>query len=138
MQDLDQFLGDQPCADRIRIAVSAFDAKQGDRIVVMDMREALGVIDAFIVVHGHNTPQVRALVDESHDRLKAEAGDKPLRVEGLSDASWILVDYGDLVLHVFNEATRDFFDLEHLWSQVPQFEVPSSLPEEVSASVIAD
>jgi ribosome-associated protein len=63
---------------------------------------------------------VRTIAEEVEERLKADGGISPLRVEGLGDTQWILLDYGDLVVHVFLDETRDFYDLERLWSDAPR------------------
>jgi ribosome-associated protein len=105
--------------------------KLGHDTVVLAMGEALGVVDAFVVTSGRNVRQVRTLVEEIERRLKAEGETGPAAVEGLADGTWVLMDYGDFIVHVFLQETRDFYDLEHLWSGVPrvtwQDEVPSAL-----------
>ena len=114
---------------RLEVALEALEDKQGERIVLMDMRETLGVIDAFVVVHGRNARHVRTLVDEVHDQVRDHCGgEQPVRTEGMADATWVLMDYGDIVVHVFDEATRSFYDLEHLWRHAPQRELEPSRP----------
>lgn len=114
---------------RLAVVVDAIADKQGERIVLMDMREALGVIDAFVVAHGRNARHVRTLVDEVHDQVRdACGGEQPARTEGMADATWVLMDYGDIVVHVFDEATRSFYDLEHLWRHAPQLELGDAAP----------
>ena len=83
------------------------------------MCDLIGVVDAFVVTSGRNTRQVRTLVDEIERRVKEGGGRSPSSVEGLRDGTWVLMDYGDFVVHVFLEETRDFYDLEHLWSARP-------------------
>jgi ribosome-associated protein len=101
-------------------AAAAAEDKLGQDTVVLAMGELFGVVDAFVVTSGRNVRQVRTLVDEVERRVKAVAGQSPAAVEGLRDGSWVLMDYGDFVVHVFMEETRDFYDLEHLWSGAPR------------------
>lgn len=101
-------------------AAAAAGGKLGEETVVLDMEELLGVVDAFVVTSGRNVRQVRTLVDEIERQVKLRDGRSPLRVEGLGDAGWVLMDYGDFVVHVFLEEVRAFYDLEHLWSAAPR------------------
>jgi len=101
-------------------AADAASAKLGEETTVLEMTELLGVVDAFVVTSGRNVRQVRSLVDEIEHRVKEVDGLSPLRTEGLHDASWVLMDYGDVVVHVFLEETRHFYDLEHLWAAAPR------------------
>jgi ribosome-associated protein len=111
---------DPAVPDTALVAARAADDKLGEDTVVLAMGELLGVVDAFVVTSGRNDRQVRALVEEVERRVKDHDGTKPVAVEGLSDATWVLMDYGDFVVHVFSEPTRDYYDLEHLWSGAPR------------------
>jgi ribosome-associated protein len=103
-----------------KVAARAADAKSGDDTVVLAVGDLLGVTDAFVITSGRNTRQVKTLVDEV-ERLVHEQGDRrPIRVEGLDDARWVLMDYGDFLVHVFLDEARDFYDLEHLWTEAPR------------------
>ena len=102
------------------VAATAADEKLGADTVVLAMGELLGVVDAFVVTSGRNSRHVRTLVEEIEDRVRADEGRSPLSVEGLRDGTWVLMDYGDVVVHVFFQETRDFYDLEHLWSGAPR------------------
>ncbi len=104
------------------VAAAAADDKLGQDTVVLLMGELLGVIDAFVITSGNNVRQVRTLAEEIEERIKAAGGPSPTSVEGLRDATWILMDYGDFVVHVFQRETRDYYDLEHLWSGAPRVE----------------
>jgi ribosome-associated protein len=73
-----------------------------------------------VVTSGRNDRQVRALVEEVERKVKDHDGTAPVAVEGLSDATWVLMDYGDFIVHVFAEQTRSYYDLEHLWSGAPR------------------
>jgi ribosome-associated protein len=102
------------------VAARAADDKQGRDTVVLAMEELFGVVDAFVVTSGRNVRQVHTLVEEIEERVKRRCGRGPTSVEGLRDATWVLLDYGDFVVHVFLEETRSYYDLEHLWSSAPR------------------
>jgi ribosome-associated protein len=102
--------------DRARIAARAADAKKGDDIVVLDVGDIIGIVDLFVITSASNTRLVRTIVDEVEKQLHDQTGSKPRAVEGLDDYSWVLLDYGDLVVHVFLTDTRAFYGLERLWS----------------------
>jgi ribosome-associated protein len=102
------------------VAARAADAKLGEDTVVLSMGELLGVVDAFVVTSGRNTRQVRTVVEEVEEQVKAAGGPPPASVEGLRDGTWVLMDYGDFVVHVFLDETRNYYDLEHLWSSAPR------------------
>ena len=102
------------------VAAVAADEKLGNETVVLAMDEALGVVDAFVVTSGRNVRQVRTLVEEVEKKVREREHRSPLSVEGLRDATWVLMDYGDFVVHVFVEELRRFYDLEHLWLTAPR------------------
>jgi len=101
-------------------AAGAADAKLGHDTVVLAMTELLGVVDAFVITSAPNTRHVRTLVDEIERKVKEVHDIAPARVEGLADATWVLMDYGDFIFHVFLQESRDYYDLEHLWSGAPR------------------
>ena len=101
-------------------AAESADAKLGHETVVLAMGELFGVVDAFVITSAANTRHVRTLVEEVERRVKEAHGVSPVRVEGLADATWVLMDYGDFIVHVFLQETRDYYDLEHLWSGAPR------------------
>ena len=101
-------------------AARAADEKLGEATVVLAMGALLGVTDAFVITHGRNSRQVRTLVDEIERRVKETSGRSPRAVEGLRDLRWVLMDYGDFLVHVFHEETRPYYDLEHLWGDAPR------------------
>lgn len=107
--------GNEVPADAL-VAAAAADDKLGQDTVILEMGELLGVIDAFVITSGSNVRQVRTLAEEIESRVKADGGPAPSSVEGLRDATWILMDYGDFIVHVFLRETRDYYDLEHLWA----------------------
>ncbi len=102
------------------LAAEVADEKLGRDTVVLAMGELLGLVDAFVITSGRNPRQVRTLVEEIERRLKQRLGLPPASIEGLQDASWVLMDYGDVVVHVFFDESRQYYDLEHLWSRAPR------------------
>lgn len=87
--------------------------------MVIDVSDILGIADFFVITSGTNTRQIRTIVDEIQKRMKESwAGETP-RVEGLEDLEWVLVDFGDIVVHVFGTDARDLYDLERLWADAP-------------------
>ena len=101
------------------VAARTADDKQGRGTVVLDVGSVLAITDYFVVTSGRNSRQVRTIAEEIERAIKETGGPGPLRVEGLSDLTWVLLDYGDLVVHVFDEETRRFYDIERLYRDVP-------------------
>jgi len=102
------------------VAARAADSKSGEDTTILSMGELLGITDAFVITSGRNVRQVRSIVHEVELRVKALDGRPPARVEGLDDARWVLMDYGDFLVHVFLDEARQFYDLEHLWLDAPR------------------
>jgi ribosome-associated protein len=103
------------------IAGLAADKKAAD-IVALDLRGVAGYTDFFVICSGNTDRQTKAIHDGVHQGLKQQYRLLPRRVEGLGEARWILMDYLDVVVHVFTPQTRDFYRLEHLWGDVPRVE----------------
>ena len=80
----------------------------------------LAITDAFVITSGTNPRQVRTIAEEVELQIDAAGGHQPLRIEGLDDARWVLMDYGDFVVHVFLDEVRRYYDLERLWSDAPR------------------
>lgn len=98
------------------VAARAADAKKGEAIVILDVGPLLGITDRFVITSGTNDRQVRTITEEIELQVRRSDDRGPLRVEGLDDARWVLMDYGDVVVHVFNEEARQYYNLERLWS----------------------
>lgn len=113
-----------------RIAAIAADSKAGEDFVALDVSEPLPLVDIFLLVTGRNERNVAAIADEVEEKL-LEAGHKRLRREGRQESRWILLDFGDLVVHVFHEQERVYYGLERLWKDCPV--VPLELPTPASA-----
>jgi ribosome-associated protein len=107
-----------------RIAALASDKKAVD-VVELDVRGVVGYTDFFLVCSGNTARQTKAIHDAIHQALKDDDGVLPRRVEGLREARWILMDYLDVVVHIFTPEARDFYRLEQLWGEVPARAVES-------------
>ena len=97
-------------------AARAADDKQGRDTCVLEVGAVLAITDYFVITSGANSRQVRTIADAVEEKVREFGGPSPLREEGRSDLSWVLIDYGDLVVHVFLNDTRTFYGLERLWA----------------------
>lgn len=102
----------------LAIAAAAADAKQAEDLVALDISEPLPFADIFLLASGRNERQVVSIAAEVEDRM-IEHGAKPLRREGRAEGRWILLDFGDLVVHVFHAEERMYYSLERLWNDCP-------------------
>ena len=107
------------------IAELASDRKAID-IVALDLRGMIGYADYFVICTGRTDRQTRAIHDAIHLGMKSDHGLLPSRVEGVSEARWILLDYLDVVVHIFTPETREYYRLEQLWGEAPSLAVASS------------
>jgi ribosome-associated protein len=115
----------------LRIASLAADDKQADDLVALDVSGPLPLTDIFLLATGRNERNVMSIAGEIEDKL-IEAGAKPLRREGRSEGRWVLLDFGDLVVHVFHEEDRMYYSLERLWKDCPV--IPLDLPAATDAA----
>jgi ribosome-associated protein len=120
--------------ERILTALTAAGEKKAIDIVLLDLREIATFTDYFVITSGSNERQVQAVSDGILETLK-KAGTSAARVEGYKTAEWILLDYGDFVVHVFDEKARRFYDLERLWRESRRVELPAGLVSEVNSSL---
>ncbi len=104
------------------MAAHAAAEKKGEEIVVLDVGDIISITDAFVVISASNTRLVRTIVEEVELALKISDDESPRGVEGLGDASWVLMDYGDMLVHVFLAETRVYYDLDRLWADAPTVE----------------
>lgn len=98
----------------LKIAIKAIDSKRGENIKVLKVGDLTILANYFVIANGNSNTQVKALADEVEFKL-SEAGLEPHRTEGFQGANWIVLDYVDVVFHIFHKETRDFYDLERLW-----------------------
>ena len=109
----------------LQIAAMAADSKQAEDLVALDVSGPLPLTDIFLLASGRNERNVLAIAEEIEDKL-LEVGVKPLRREGRSEGRWVLIDFGDIVAHVFHEEDRMYYALERLWRDCPV--IPLELP----------
>lgn len=100
--------------EMVRCAVNALDDKKAEEIRVLDIREVSIIADYFIIANGTNSNQIRALVDNVQEKMH-KAGYSIKAVEGHQNTSWVLLDYTDIIIHIFSKEDRLFYDLEHIW-----------------------
>jgi ribosome-associated protein len=112
----------QRALDLAKVAALAAEDKLASTITAIDVSEQLALTDVFLIVSAANDRQVGAIVDEVEDKLR-EAGARPVRREGEREGRWVLIDYGDVVVHVQHDEERDFYDLERLWKDCPEIEL---------------
>ncbi|MBF4573352.1 ribosome silencing factor [Herbiconiux sp. VKM Ac-1786] len=111
-----------------QLAAEAADSKQAENLVALDVSGPLPLADVFLLASGRNERNVIAIAEEIQDRL-GESGSKVLRREGMSEGRWILLDFGDLVVHVFHEEDRMYYSLERLWKDCPVVPLAVTAPE---------
>jgi ribosome-associated protein len=112
--------------DLVRVAALAAADKLAQHIVAFDVSDQLAITDAFLLASAPNDRQVRAIVDEVEKKLR-ERDAKPIRREGHREGRWVLLDYGDLVVHVQHEEERQFYALERLWRDCPVIDLPDEV-----------
>jgi ribosome-associated protein len=104
------------------LAAKVADEKKAENIVILDVGDIIGITDAFVIAGASNRRLVMTVAEEIEVAVKAAGGPTPLSVEGLEDAKWVLIDFGPFVVHVFDNETREFYDLERLWKDAPRWE----------------
>ena len=103
-------------------AARAVDDKKATDTLVIEVGPILAVVEYFVITSAANRRLVRSLSDEVEGRIREETGRSPLRVEGAREQQWVLIDYGDVVVHVFADETRRFYNIERLYSDVPSLD----------------
>ena len=98
-----------------KVAYEALDDKMGEDIKVLDIHEISVLADYFLIAHGNNPNHVKALIDSVEDKLE-EMGYSPNHIEGYQEGTWVLMDFGRIIVHVFHKEARLFYDLERIWS----------------------
>ena len=106
------------------LAVRAAESKKATDIIVLDLTGVTSFADYFVLCTGANSRQVQAISDEVGLRLKREAGELPISLEGYEQAEWVLSDYGDLLIHVFSPKSREYYGLERLWRNAKNVPIP--------------
>jgi ribosome-associated protein len=112
--------------EEVRLAIHCAAEKKATQIVALDLREIASFTEFFVIASGGNQRQVQAIADEINEKLKADLGRRPVRVEGYNTAEWVLLDFGDFIFHIFDKDAREFYDLERLWRDAGRVEVPEN------------
>lgn len=111
----------------VQLAVRCAGDKKAFDIKVLDLRQIATFTEYFIIASGNNQRQVQAISDEINEQLKAQLNSRAIRIEGYGTGEWILLDYGDFIVHVFDKEAREFYDLERLWLDAGRVEIPSDV-----------
>jgi len=114
------------------LAIEAASDKKAEDIVALDVSQLLVVTEYFVIATGRTNIQVRAIADWVEEVLRDKGGEKPIGREGTGENKWVLLDYGDVVVHVFQPAERDFYRLEKLWSDAPRLEASGKMAPPIS------
>ncbi|HVN51868.1 MAG TPA: ribosome silencing factor [Acidimicrobiales bacterium] len=113
----------------VTTAARAAAAKTEAETLVLDVGDVLAITSYFVITGGRNARQVKAVAEEIEEQIAAIGGPRPIRVEGLDTMQWVLLDYGDFVVHVLTDDTRRYYELERLWSDVPRIDWEGRAPE---------
>ena len=113
--------------EKLMIAAAAAGERKALDMVALDIRKIASFAEYFLVCSGTSTRQVQAIADEVMEKLREARDARPLHTEGYETATWILLDYGDLIVHVFTEDSRQFYQLERLWRDAERVELPDDL-----------
>jgi ribosome-associated protein len=111
----------------VQLAVRCAADKKATDMVVLDLRQIASFAEYFVIGSGANQRQVQAISDEIEEQLKKQLSSRPVRIEGYSSAEWVLLDYGDFIVHIFNKEAREFYDLERLWRDAGVVSLPDDL-----------
>ena len=118
---------EEPMDERVLTSLHAAADKKATGLLVLDLRAVASFTDFFVIAGGTNVRQVQAVADEVVERVRKEHKSKPARVEGYNTGEWVLLDYGDFIVHVFEEKARRFYDLERLWRDAARVALPEEL-----------
>ena len=113
--------------ETVKLALDCAAEKKAVNTIALDLREIASFTEFFIITSGTNQRQVQAISDEIEEQLKKQLSSKPVRIEGYNTAEWVLMDYGDFVVHIFEQKAREFYDLERLWRDARKVEIPEDI-----------
>ncbi len=111
----------------VKLALQCASEKKAFDIIALDLRGIASFTEFFIIATGSNQRQVQAIADEINEQLKKQLERRPVRVEGYNSAEWLLLDYGDFIVHIFKSEAREFYDLARLWLDARKVELPADL-----------
>lgn len=112
---------------QLKLAINCISEKKGIDIVGLDLRDIASFTEFFVIASGTNQRQVQAMADEINEQLKRQFDIRPVRIEGYNTADWVLLDYGDFIVHLFNTEAREFYDLARLWLDARRVTLPEGL-----------
>lgn len=113
--------------DEVKLAIACAGEKKAFDIVAIDLREIASFTEYFIIASGANQRQVQAISDEISEQLKKQLNSRVIRIEGYSSGEWVLLDFGDFIVHIFEQKARQFYDLERLWRDAKRVEIPKEI-----------
>lgn len=113
--------------ENVQLALRCASDKKAVNLSALDLREIASFAEFFIIAGGLNQRQVQAISDEIEEQLKKQLNSKPVRIEGYTSAEWVLMDYGDFIVHIFEKEAREFYDLERLWRDAKKVEIPDNI-----------
>ena len=111
----------------VKLAIECASEKKAFNLVALDLREIASFTEFFVIASANNQRQVQAICDEIQEQLKSQLKSRVVRIEGYGSAEWVLLDYGDFIVHVFEQKARDFYDLERLWRDARKVEIPENI-----------
>ncbi len=113
--------------EQIKLALECASEKKAIDITLLDLRKITSFTEFFLIASGTNQRQVQAIADEISEQLKKQMKFKAIRIEGYSTADWVLLDYGDFIVHIFNQKSRKFYELERLWRDAKKVDLPKEI-----------
>ncbi len=111
----------------LQLAIQSASEKKAFEMIALDLRSIASFTEFFVIASGANQRQVQAIADGVTEQLKKQFGKRPVRIEGYSAAEWVLLDYGDYIVHIFNNDAREFYDLARLWRDARRVELPADV-----------
>lgn len=108
--------------EKIQTLAKALDGKKAENLVALDLCGLTILSDCFLLATGNNAPQLKAMADAAEEKMAA-LGESPVDVEGYQSAKWILMDFGDVCVHLFDPETREFYNLEKIWGDAPKIDL---------------
>lgn len=119
-----------PFADldpEVKLAIQCASEKKAFDLVALDLRDIASFTEFFIIASGANQRQVQAIADEINEQLKKQLGSRAVRIEGYTSGEWVLLDYGDFIVHIFDKDAREFYDLTRLWHDAKKVTIPTNI-----------
>ena len=113
--------------DSVKLAINCAADKKATNMVALDLRDIASFTEYFVIASGANQRQVQAIADEITEQLKKQLNARVVRMEGYNAAEWVLLDYGDFIVHIFEKNAREFYDLERLWRDAKKVDIPADV-----------